>query len=65
MADQSIAPVAAPQAASISAPAQAAAKAPTASTAPIKAEPPKTEASGTVGQTSPNTGVGTKVNYYA
>lgn len=58
MADQTIAPVATPQAAS----APVAAKAPEA--AP-KAEPPKPEASGTMGATAPNVGTGTKVNYYA
>lgn len=57
MADQTIAPVATPQAAS----APAATKAP--ETTP-KAEP-KTEAAGTVGTTAPNVETGTKVNYYA
>lgn len=57
MAEQTIAPVATPQAAT----APIAAKAPEA----VKAEPPKTEAVGTVGTTTPNVGAGAKVNYYA
>jgi len=63
MSEQTIAPVAATQAASIAAPAVT--KETAKATAPIKAEPPKAEASGNVGQSAPNIGVGTKVNYYA
>lgn len=59
MADQTIAPVSAPQATV----APAVTKAPEA--AAPKAEPPKSEANGTIGTTAPNAGVGTKVNYYA
>lgn len=62
MSDQTIAPVATPQAASAPAAAKESAKAPEATP---KAEPPKTEAVGTVGTTAPNVGTGTKVNYYA
>ena len=61
MADQTIATVAAPQAAQAPVATKETAKA----TAPVKAEPPKAEASGNVGQSTPNPGVGTKVNYYA
>lgn len=57
MAEQTIAPVATPQAAT----ATIAAKAPEAA----KAEPPKTEAASTSGTTAPTVGAGAKVNYYA
>lgn len=59
MADQTITAVSAPQAAI----APAVTKAPEA--AAPKAEPPKSEANGTIGTTEPNIGAGTKVNYYA
>lgn len=61
MAEQTVAPIGAPQAAAASTAAKEAPKA----TAPQKAEPPKAEALGTVGTTTPNVGTGTKVNYYA
>lgn len=61
MAEQTIAPVATTPTATAS----IAAKAPEAAKAEPKAEPPKAEAAGTVGTTTPNIGAGTKVNYYA